>query len=222
MIIDKKIRIAVADPYPIITSALIEKIDKFDEFFTVFYAGTGEELVRKINAEVSQLDVLLTDLNFSHGGNDDGFRLIKKIHNSGKVKKIFIFSDMKDTLTLSQLLEQPLAGIISKRDDLNIELQRIIKQCASVHDKKKCYFSPAIRHILGNLEQRAFSPILTPREFEVVKLYAEGMRLKEIASRLKRSVGTIAVHKYNAMKKMNFDNNAQLIDFARQAGIYRL
>lgn len=222
MIINKKLSIAVADAYPLITSAMINEISKVSRLSPVFFANTGEELVKKVGENNKSLDVLLTDYNFSLGGNDDGYRLIKKICDSGKVKNIFIFSDMKDTLTLNQLMGLPLAGIISKRDDLQLALKTIANQCSSIYKKNTCYLSPAIQDVFSNLKMNAAPTSLTPREFEVIKLYAEGMRLKEIASRLKRSVGTVAVHKYNAMKKMNFSSNAQLIDFARQAGIYCL
>jgi len=55
---------------------------------------------------------------------------------------------------------------------------------------------------------------LSAREREVLKLLAEGLSVKEIATRLGVSVKTVDVHKYNLMKKIDVHDRAELIKYA--------
>jgi len=55
---------------------------------------------------------------------------------------------------------------------------------------------------------------LSPREREVLKLLAEGLSVKEIATRLNLSVKTVDVHKTNLMKKIDVHDRTELIKYA--------
>jgi two-component system, NarL family, response regulator NreC len=66
------------------------------------------------------------------------------------------------------------------------------------------------------------SATLTPREKEVLKLLAEGCRVKDVASNLKLSVKTIEAHKFNLMRKLDIHNKAQLVQYAFQKRIIPL
>ncbi|OXH89196.1 DNA-binding response regulator, partial [Burkholderia multivorans] len=54
----------------------------------------------------------------------------------------------------------------------------------------------------------------TTREIEVVRLYAAGLTVGEIASQLHRSKQTISSQKASAMKKLGIVRDADLIRFA--------
>ncbi|ENA4997016.1 response regulator transcription factor [Escherichia albertii] len=64
-------------------------------------------------------------------------------------------------------------------------------------------------------EKKSDSPLtsLTPRELEVLRLCACGLRVKDIARKLNRSECTVAVHKHNAMQKLELTSNMQLLNF---------
>jgi len=57
---------------------------------------------------------------------------------------------------------------------------------------------------------------LTPREREVFTLVVSGMINKQIGMELKISEKTVKVHRARAMKKMNADSLAQLVQFAEK------
>jgi two-component system response regulator NreC len=71
-------------------------------------------------------------------------------------------------------------------------------------------------------EPKPRSAALTPREKEVLKLLAEGFRVKDVASNLKLSVKTIEAHKFNLMRKLDIHNKAQLVQYAFQKKIIPL
>ena len=54
---------------------------------------------------------------------------------------------------------------------------------------------------------------LTSSELEVIRLFAMGYSLTEIAQNRKRSVSTVATQKYNAMRKLLLSSNTDLIKY---------
>jgi DNA-binding NarL/FixJ family response regulator len=55
---------------------------------------------------------------------------------------------------------------------------------------------------------------LSPREWQVLKLVAEGMLMKQVAGALGIATRTVAFHKYRAMDKLGIRSNAELVRFA--------
>jgi DNA-binding NarL/FixJ family response regulator len=65
----------------------------------------------------------------------------------------------------------------------------------------------------------ARSTLLTRREQEILKLFAEGGTARKIAADLQLSIKTVEAHKFNLMRKLDIHNRAELIDFAVQQRI---
>jgi DNA-binding NarL/FixJ family response regulator len=60
---------------------------------------------------------------------------------------------------------------------------------------------------------------LTPRQRDIVQLFAEGYGLKEIADRLSLSLKTIEFHKHHIMAEFNLKSNADLVLLAVKKGL---
>jgi DNA-binding NarL/FixJ family response regulator len=71
----------------------------------------------------------------------------------------------------------------------------------------------------AKVRAKQFSKELTPRQRDIVQLYAEGRSMKEMAALLSLSVKTIEFHKGNIMGAFNIKNNADLILFALNRGL---
>ncbi len=54
-------------------------------------------------------------------------------------------------------------------------------------------------------------PSLTPRQIEILRCVAQGMTNRETAHRLKISVRTVEVHRFNLMRRLGVRNVAQLL-----------
>jgi len=66
---------------------------------------------------------------------------------------------------------------------------------------------------------KASANALTPRQGEILRLVAQGLTNREIASHLEISVRTVEVHRFNLMRRLRVRNVAQLL---RQALVMRL
>jgi DNA-binding NarL/FixJ family response regulator len=60
---------------------------------------------------------------------------------------------------------------------------------------------------------------LTPREVEIVRMVAQGLRNKAIGERLTISEGTVKVHLHNIYEKLGVDGRLELVLCAQQRGL---
>ena len=63
---------------------------------------------------------------------------------------------------------------------------------------------------------------LTMRERQILKMLAEGNKVREIAADLILSVKTVEAHKFNLMRKLDIHNKADLIGYAIQKEIIHI
>ena len=81
----------------------------------------------------------------------------------------------------------------------------------------RTYLTPLIT---GDVLRKLTSPTdaaereLTPRQREVLRLLAEGRRMKEIASELDISVRTVENHKAQLLQVLSLGSTADLVRFA--------
>jgi DNA-binding NarL/FixJ family response regulator len=84
------------------------------------------------------------------------------------------------------------------------------------------YLTPLItRDVLRAMAQPddAEQISLTPRQLDVLRLIAEGKRMKEIASELQISVRTVETHKQSLQHALGAETTADLIKFAIKHGL---
>jgi DNA-binding NarL/FixJ family response regulator len=66
---------------------------------------------------------------------------------------------------------------------------------------------------------REMAAILTPREIEIVRMVAGGLRNKEIAQKLFISEGTVKIHLHNIYEKLGVDGRLALVVYAQDKGL---
>ena len=73
---------------------------------------------------------------------------------------------------------------------------------------KNLIFNPLKSNVAAKHE------ILSDREFEVLRLLAQGNKISKIAENLRLSVNTIASYKTRIQEKLNIKSTAELIRYA--------
>src|SRR5262249_7729874 len=63
------------------------------------------------------------------------------------------------------------------------------------------------------------SETLTPRELDIVRVVAQGLRNRVIAQRLSISEGTVKVHLHNIYEKLGVDGRLELVLCAQEKGL---
>ncbi len=138
--------------------------------------------------------------------------------------KIIILTRHNNEEYLFELLKFNIDSYILK-DNASEELIHAINEVT----EGNAYFSSRItKAIINNYSVMKKDPqlksskgenLLSPREKEILKMIAEGMTNKEIASTLFISEYTVKAHKTNIMKKLDIHKTNGLIKYAIKTGL---
>lgn len=216
-----KTRIAIADDHTIVRDGIRLMCLSDDTLELVFDSPTIEGFLKLIDK--NPFDVAVIDIQFPDGS---GLELAEKIIQKIPDARLLVFSGMMDEDTILKAISKGVSGYVSK-DASMPELRNAISEVASFEQ----FFSMSVGQILyksyvkkqqqGN-QTRCVDAVLSDRESEVLKGFADGLSYKEIAEKLFISPRTVETHKENIMKKLDLHSLADMIRYAIKEEIISL
>ena len=216
-----KIKIILADPHPLFregTRLLLSQNPDIEIIAAVESAYAVPEILESAPARIVLMDAVMPGCSPMQTA-----RLIRKRFPGTRVAFLTAYTDEE---YLIEALDAGASGYILKESspgDLAIALTEIERGGTWVSPRMLSRLVQDYRS-RGSVQSmpQSRSASLTPREKEVLKLLAEGFRVKEVAGNLKLSVKTIEAHKFNLMRKLDIHNKAQLVQYAFQKKIIPL
>jgi two-component system, NarL family, response regulator NreC len=219
MIKTKRIRILVADDHRIVRQGLKNLLETQQDMEVVGEAEDGGltlELARKLHPDVIVMDVKMPEMN----GIDASRQVLSEFPDI-KIVGLSMYGDLR---FVTNMLESGASGYLLK-DCAFEELAQAIRQVMA----DKTYLSPEVADlVVKNYISHATgsgtpsSSGLTSREWEILRLLAEGKRPKEIADFLGISVKTVDTHRLTIMRKLRFRSIAELTKYAIRKGLITL
>jgi DNA-binding NarL/FixJ family response regulator len=170
---------------------------------------TGEEAIERFREH--RPDITLMDLQLPTLSGLEAIRAIRREFPDARIIVLTMYQGDED---IYRALQAGAAAYLLK-DSLSDELVRVVRE---VHAGER----PIPPNITALLAARKTQPALTPREIEVVRLIADGMRNKEIAVALGISEETTKVHVKNILAKMQVNDRAAVISIAVRRGILHI
>ena len=180
--------------------------------------------VKKLRPHVVLMDISMPDLG--------GLEAARHILRSSPNTKVVMLTMYEEEEVITRCLRAGAVGYILKdapRADLIHAIDvvkkggqylspRALKKVVKEHLKGPAYSRGAksVKRAATDYER------LSDREREVLKLLADGLTPKEIATRLLLSVKTVDVHKTNMMRKLDLHDRSAVIKFAIQRKLIRL
>jgi two-component system, NarL family, response regulator NreC len=207
-----KTRILICDDHTLFVEGLKAMLRNEPSLEIVGEARDGRqavEQVKHLKPDVLLMDVSMPDMN--------GFDATRQVHNFDPTVKVLILTMHDEEELVARCLEAGAAGYIIKDAPASQLLYAI-----EMVQKGERYLSPVVlKKVMETYVKNTNRPQtsydrLSPREREVLKLLAEGLSVKEIATRLDLSVKTVDAHKTNLMKKIGVHDRAELIKYAIQ------
>lgn len=203
------INLAVVDDHVMVREGLIQLLELDKDIKVVGQAGDGTqclELLKNVKIDVMLLDINMPIMN--------GLEVLKIMRERNDDTKVVVLTIHNEVEYLLKAVDIGVNGYMLKDSDSD-ELKKAIY---SVYNGE-IYIQPKLTPLLNarllnrNEDERKVD-CLTKREYEVLKLLAEGMFNKEIASQLSISERTVKNHVSNIFKKISVADRTQAAIFA--------
>jgi DNA-binding NarL/FixJ family response regulator len=213
------IKVMIVDDHTLVREGLMALLKLYDDIVVVGEASDGKAAIDK--ATELQPDVILMDIAMPGLGGLEATVEIKKKHPR---MNVLVLSQYDDKEYLSRFFKIGASGYILKKA-MGAELVNAIRAVA----KGESYLhssiaSQVIEGYLRGETRQENNPyeLLTDREKQVLKLIAEGLTHKEIASTLGISTKTAIAHQSHISEKLDMHSKAELIKFAISQGIIKI
>jgi two-component system, NarL family, nitrate/nitrite response regulator NarL len=194
------VRILLADDHPMIRTA-IDVLLRETAFEIVGTAASGDETLRKI--EELDPETLLLDLQMPGGS---GMEVLRKLARDEKRPKVVLLTAAIDDSSLLEAKALKVEGIVLKNSD-----PAFLLECLEQVERGGSWVDPEIGERIGELAQRfnARRP-LAPRERDLVRCVARGLRNREIAKQLGVTEGTVKVYLHAIFDKLEVKSRTEL------------
>ena len=183
----------------------IGRLSESEGYSVEIFSGAQEFLARPPHAGPS---CVVVDLNMPEL---NGLELQRALAKSGRAEELVFITGGPSVPTCVQAMKAGAIDYLSKPFG-DEDLLSAVEQ-ALVHSSERRLNRARCKEVRGRLR------MLTPREFEVLKLVIGGLLNKQIADRLGTTESTIKAHRGRVMEKMNARSVAELVVLAQRAGI---
>jgi DNA-binding NarL/FixJ family response regulator len=202
------IRVLIADDHAIVRRGLKQLITDAYPSSQISEVSDVESLVSEVMK--SGWDLVITDINMPGRSGVEALHQLKQI--DPKLPVLIMSMYPEDQYAL-RVLKGGASGYLSK-ETIHEDLVKAIE--AILIGRK--FITPSIAEKLaGALDlggARELHETLSDREFDVLKMLAQGRSVSEIADQLALSATTVSTYRSRIMEKMRMKTNADLTRYA--------
>lgn len=209
------IRLVVADDHPIVLDGLEQLFRLEQDFDVVARCRDGEETLRQVR--LLRPDILVLDIRMPR---QDGLQVLQAIREEELPTRVVLLTAALNEDQLVAALRLGVGGVILKEmaPRLLVDAVRQVKAGGRWLDKGSS--NRALERLLQrDAESREAAESLTPRELEIVRMVARGLRNRAIAEQLFITEGTVKIHLHNIYQKLQVSGRLELAVHAREKGI---
>ena len=195
-----EIRCVIVDDHPPIVDA-ISRVLESHGIRVVGTAGNGLDALDVIERErpaLALVDVRMPGLS----GMDVARRAVKECPGTA----ICLYTGHSERALLLEAIDLGVRGFVLKEAPL-VDLVRAVETVAG----GGTYVDPVLAGILTSPDATKKLTMLTPREREVLRLLADGMRNEEIGRELHISPDTVRAHVRKAMERLDADTRTEAV-----------
>ena len=209
------IRLVVADDHPLILDALQQLFRLEHDFQVLACCRNGTETLEAVKDY--QPDVLILDVRMP---SQDGLAVLRAMRQEHSPTRVVLLTAGLEENQVLEALRLGAHGVVLKEMASHFLVQCVRKVHAGGQWVERHSVSRALETMLRHQDgRRDVTSLLTPRELEIVRLAARGLRNKSIAETLAISEGTVKLHLHHIYKKLPVDSRLTLTLYARDKGL---
>jgi DNA-binding NarL/FixJ family response regulator len=209
------INVVLADDHAIVLQGLRHLFESYDDFRVVACCQDATAALAEVRG--GACDVLVLDLRMPGLSGIDVLRAL--VQDPTPCRTVLLTATISDEDVL-EAVRLGAHGVVLKESSPEslIDCVRRVSRGESCLDDRviaKARTETAKREAT----LRAVTEVLTPREIDIVRMIAEGLRNKAIADRLSISEGTVKIHLHNVYEKLQIDGRLALMLYAQTKGL---
>ena len=202
-------KILIVDDHKIIFTGLESRLK---EYFFLYFASNSRDAI-KIAME-NDIDAAILDVTI---GDENGLDLAFNLKKA--VEQIIFFSMHKSPSIVEQVRHDGYDGFFLKDESLELMI-KALRQPIKGH----FWMTDMVKDLSEkqNFDGDESYERLTPREQQIFRMIAEGLKPREIAAKIHISTKTVSVHRENLLRKMGVKDNSEIVHLAIKLEIIQL
>ena len=209
------IRLTLADDHPVVLQGLQRLFETQHDFNVVACCSGGDGALESVRH--ARPDVLVLDLRMPGRSGLDVLRAMAA--EKLPCRTVLLTAAITDN-DLVEAVRLGVNGIIMKESPPDALVECVRRVARGEQSIERDTLAKAFGRVLqGEAATREVGDTLTPREIELVKMVAQGLRNRVIAERLAISEGTVKIHLHNIYDKLGIDGRLALMLWAQEQGV---
>jgi DNA-binding NarL/FixJ family response regulator len=209
------IRLVLADDHPVVLHGLQRLFEGQPDFDVVACSGSGEAALASVRA--TRPDVLVLDLRMP---DRNGIEVLRAMAAEKLPCRTVLLTAAATDDDVVEAVRLGVHGIIMKESPPDALLDCVRRVSRGEQAIEQEVLARAFGRVLRReAATREVAKTLTPREIELVKMVAQGLRNRAIAERLQISEGTVKIHLHNVYEKLGVNGRLELALWAQEQGI---
>ena len=209
------ITLVLADDHPLILDGMENLFRAEDDFKILARCLDGAEALVAVREH--KPDILILDLRMPGKG---GLEVLRAMKEESLPTRIVVLTGAVDEVEVAEAIRLGARGLVLKELAPKLLVQCIRRVHAGELWLEKRSVTSALERLLQReAGQHEVAQILTPREIEIVKQVAAGLRNEEIGKKLFISEGTVKMHLHNIYQKLGVDSRTKLTRYAQEKGL---
>jgi len=204
------IKVAVVDDHSIFRKGVINVLSKNENIEIVAEANNGKEFIDLLSSADVLPEVLLLDIQMPIM---NGYETLDYVHAHYPDIKVIMISLIQDQITVNNLLDRGASGFIAKNAEPDVIIEVVERSMAG---KKENVVIPGQSCFAGNALQ---TPVLTEKEYELLKYSSSGLTYEQIASHMSITPKALDHHRTSLFRKLSIQSRQELASIAVKMGL---
>jgi two-component system, NarL family, nitrate/nitrite response regulator NarL len=206
------VEVYITDDHPVFREGLTRAVAQHPDFRLAGEASDGRtalEEIRALRPQVALVDVNMPEL--------DGVQLLSAIVREAVPTAVVLLSAHLSAQAIFRSMSTGAYGYLTKEADRDTILEALAAAA-----RGEVRMPPDVQtELVRELRRHAASdrPRLSPREFEVLRLVAEGLTTPQIADRLVLGTATVKTHLQSVYEKLGVSDRASAVAAAMREGV---
>ncbi len=209
---DSKITVVVVDDHPFFRDGVIRGLTRGGQIEVVGEADNGRQaldLIQRERPAVALVDYQMPDM--------DGLALVHALVRDQMPTRVLLLSAFTDSAIVFKALQEGAAGYLPKearRDEIVDAVLSVSRGRTVVPPELAGGLAEEIR-----LRAGPGAPALSEREHQVLRAFARGLSIPQVASELYISSSTVKTHTQRLYEKLGVSDRAAAVAEAMRRGL---